>query len=290
MTAPAYLYRGSVMHARLKPKPHRFSYRVFSLLVDLDRLGAAARQSWLFSVNRFNLLAFHERDFGEGAARGLREHVDALLRQAGLGQSCARVLLLCYPRLFGYAFNPLAIYYCLDEAGEPCAMIYEVRNTFGQKHSYVAPIRCGDLDVRGVHQQCDKLLYVSPFLGMAMRYRFRLSRPGESLRVRILENDSDGPILAATFSGRREALSTPGLLRALLAVPLLTFKVVAGIHYEAFRLWWKGIAVKRRPAPPPPVSFGAVGPTPRDRTIGAAPAVGRALDSDAARPTPYTTR
>ena len=258
MNEPACLYRGSVMHARMKPRAHRFAYRVYSILLDLDQLDAAGRSSRLFSVNRFNLFSFYEGDFGAGQG-GLRLHVDDVLRQAGLGEACARVLLLCTPRLLGYAFNPLAIYYCLGAADEPRALIYEVRNTFGQKHSYVAPIRPGEADARGVRQERDKLFYVSPFLGMTMRYRFRISRPGETLTVRILESDSAGPVLAATFSGRREAFSTVGLARAFLAVPLLTFKIVAGIYYEALRLWWKGIGIKPRPPAPALVSFDADG-------------------------------
>ena len=253
----ASLYFGKVMHARMKPKAHRFSYGVYSLLIDLDRLDAAANQSWLFSVNRFNLFSFYERDFGAGATPGLRVHVDTALRQAGMNERCARVQLLCYPRLMGFAFNPLAIYYCYNVSGALTALIYEVRNTFGQKHSYVAPLLPGETDAPGVRQAREKLFYVSPFLDMAMRYRFRLSAPGATLQVRILESDAGGPILAATFSGRQETITTASLTRAFFAVPLLTFKIVAGINYEALKLWLKGVSVKRRPAPPPALSYGA---------------------------------
>ena len=272
----ASLYRGTVMHARMKPKTHRFVYSVYSLLIDLDRLDAAASQSRLFSLNRFNLFAFYERDFGAGDARGLRAHVDRALAQAGLAERCASVMLLCYPRLLGFAFNPLAIYYCYGADGELTALIYEVRNTFGQKHSYVAPVKAGEADAPGVHQARDKLFYVSPFLDMALSYSFRLSRPGAALHVRILETDADGPVLAATFAGRQEKLTTASLIRAFFAVPMLTFKVVAGINYEALKLWAKGITVKARPAPPPPLSFAgkpeALDRTPaRDNSAGAGP-------------------
>lgn len=254
----ASLYSGKVMHARMKPKAHRFSYSVYSLLIDLDRLNEAAAQSALFSVNRFNLFAFHERDFGAGDARGLRAYVSRALARAGMAEGCASVLLLCYPRLFGFAFNPLAIYYCFGADGALSALIYEVRNTFGEKHSYVAPVKPGEADAPGVRQARDKLFYVSPFLDMALRYRFRLSRPGPALHVRILESDAEGPILAATFAGVQEKLATGSLIRAFFAVPLLTFKVVAGIHYEALKLWLKGVSVKTRPAPPPPLSVDGV--------------------------------
>ena len=253
---PASLYRGKVMHARMKPKVHRFTYRVYALLIDLDRLAQASRQSGLFSVNRFNLLSFYERDFGAGAATGLRAHVNSALAQAGMPGGCARVALLCYPRLLGFAFNPLTVYYCFDDGDALCALIYEVRNTFGQKHSYVAPVRPGEVDAPGVRQERDKLFYVSPFLDMPLHYRFRLSKPGAALSLRILENDATGPVLAATFSGTQERLTTSSLLRAFFAVPLLTFKIVAAINFEALRLWLKGVTIKARPTPPVAMSFG----------------------------------
>jgi uncharacterized protein len=266
----ASLYRGKVMHARMKPKAHRFSYKVYSLFIDIGKLEEADKQSPLFSVNRFNLLAFHEGDFGDGRARGLRDYVDRALAQAGLTKKCAKVQVLCYPRLLGFAFNPLAIYYCFDAGGALRALIYEVRNTFGQKHSYVAPLTAAETGAPGARQERAKLFYVSPFLDMAMTYRFRLSAPAENLHVRILETDAEGPVLAATFSGTREPLTTASLLRSVLAVPLLTFKVVAGIHYEALKLWWKGVSFKPRPAPPPARSVkgrfqGGLDPAP-DRT------------------------
>ena len=272
----ASLYRGKVMHARMKPKAHRFSYKVYSLLIDLDRLQEASGQSPLFSVNRFNLLAFHERDFGAGSARGLRAHVDAALKQAGLKERCAKVRLLCYPRLFGFAFNPLAIYYCYDADGELTALIYEVRNTFGQKHSYVAPLLPGETDAPGVRQSREKLFYVSPFLDMAMSYRFRLSAPGEALQVRILVSDAQGPVLAAAISGIRETITSASLARAFFAVPLLTVKIVAGIRYEALKLWLKGVSIKPRPAPPAALSFGAA--THGPAAPGARPDMTRGVD------------
>ena len=150
------------------------------------------------------------------------------------------VLLLCYPRLLGYTFNPLSVYFCYGDDDRLSLIIYEVRNTFGEIHSYVLPVRPGEVSAAGVRQAQDKLFYVSPFVEMAMRYHFRISPPGERVKLRILETDCEGPLLAATFSGRRQPLTTRSLLRAFAALPLVTLKIVAAIHWEALRLWLKG--------------------------------------------------
>jgi hypothetical protein len=243
----AALYFGEVMHARLKPMGHRFSYRVMSLLIDLDRLGDADRLSPLFAVNRAALYSFHEGDHGARDGSSLRNYVQARAAAHGIDLSGGRVLLLCYPRLFGYAFNPLSVYFCYRADGGLALLIYEVRNTFGELHPYVLPVRAGDLSAAGVRQQQDKLFYVSPFVGMAMRYHFRISPPGEQVKLRILETDHDGPLLAATFIGRHRTLTTRALLRAFVALPLVTVKIIAAIHWEALRLWLKGARLVARP-------------------------------------------
>ena len=150
------------------------------------------------------------------------------------------MLLLCYPRLLGYTFNPLSVYFCYRADGELALLIYEVRNTFGDIHPYVLPVLSGEISDAGVRQQQDKLFYVSPFIEMAMRYHFRVLPPGERVQLRILETDREGPLLAATFNGRRRALNTRELLRAFFALPLVTMKIMAAIHWEALRLWLKG--------------------------------------------------
>lgn len=247
----ASLYRGVVMHARLKPVGHRFTYRVASLAIDLDRLADADAQSALFSVNRRNLFAFREADHGPGDGTALRPWIDALLRDARVDlRSPGRIILLCYPRILGYVFNPLSVYYCYDDADHLTALVYEVRNTFGERHAYVAPVRAGEASEAGIRQECQKLFHVSPFLGMGLRYRFRLRPPDETVAVRILECDDDGPILAATFSGRRVSLGTAALLRTFGAIPLQSLKIIAGIRWEALKLWLKGARYHARPIAP----------------------------------------
>ncbi|GAB4576852.1 MAG: DUF1365 domain-containing protein [Roseibium sp.] len=241
------LYCGPVMHHRMKPREHRFSYSVFSVLLDLDRLGDAAGQSRLFSVNRFNLLSFHEKDHGPRTGTSLRRHVDALLMRAGQAVP-ARVLLLAYPRVLGYGFNPLSVYYAFDRSDRLTALVYEVRNTFGGLHTYVTPVEPGQASEAGIRQEQRKEFYVSPFISMEQRYFFRMLPPGRSVRVRILEKDADGPLLAATFSGSYRRLCTAEILKACAKVPLLTYKVIGAIHWEAFKIWRKRVPFHRRPS------------------------------------------
>ena len=247
--APAALYFGEVMHARLKPMGHRFSYRVMSLLIDLDQLDAADRRSPLFGVNRAALYSFHEKDHGERVGSSLRAYAQRCATPHGVDLTGGRVQLLCYPRLLGYTFNPLSVYFCYRAGGALALVIYEVRNTFGEIHAYALPVRPGEITEAGLRQQQEKLFYVSPFIGMAMRYHFRVSPPGERVKLRILETDRGEPLLAATFSGNRRALTTYALLRAFISLPLVTLKIVAAIHWEAARLWLKGARLAPRPLP-----------------------------------------
>lgn len=242
----AALYVGKVMHARLKPVGHRFSYRVMSLLIDLDRLEIADRQTPLFGVNRRALYSFHEADHGPRDGSSLRDYAQRCAAGHGIDLAGGRVLLLCYPRLFGYAFNPLSVYFCYQAGGQLALAIYEVRNTFGEIHAYVLPVNGSDTGPAGIRQEQDKRFYVSPFIEMETRYRFRLVAPQEHVKLRILETDCEGPLLSATFNGCRRALTTKELLRSLFSLPAVTLKIIAAIHWEALRLWLKGVQLVPR--------------------------------------------
>ena len=244
--AAAALYFGEVMHARLKPMGHRFSYRVMSLWIDLDRLSEANLQSRLFGVNRAALYSFHEADHGERDGSPLRAYAQRCAAKHEIDLAGGRVWLLCYPRLLGYTFNPLSVYFCYRADGELALLIYEVRNTFGDIHPYALSVMPGDISKAGVRQAHDKAFYVSPFIEMTMRYHFRVTPPAQQLKLRILETDRDGPLLAATFNGYRRDLTTAALLRSFFALPLVTFKIVAAIHWEALRLWVKGVRLVPR--------------------------------------------
>ena len=245
------LYTGTVTHQRLRPRRHRLRYRVFWLLLDLDEIDDLAGQLKFFSRNHFNLLSFHDRDYGAGTAEPLRSQIERHMRTAGLDSDGGPIRLLTMPRLLGYVFNPISIYFCYCRTGPLAATIYEVNNTFGERHSYVVPVTDdGGASGQPIRQSCDKSLYVSPFLDMNMTYAFRVTPPAERVRIAISTNDAEGPILLALLSARQAKLSDPSLAFAFASHPLLTLKVIAGIHWEALLIWLKGIALRSRPAPP----------------------------------------
>ena len=240
------LYPGEVMHHRLEPVRHRFVYRVFSLLLDLDQLAELDRRLRVFSVNRANLVSFLERDHGARDGTPLRPWVEVRLREHGLDPAGGRIFLLCFPRVLGYVFNPLSIYYCYDRSGGLAAVLYEVKNRCGEQHAYVLPVARAAAGAP-VRQSCDKRFYVSPLIAMDARYRFKLGAPGERLSVVIQEEVARRTSLVATLTARRRPLTDRQLVLAILRLPLMTFKVIAAIHYEALRLWLKGAPLQSRP-------------------------------------------
>lgn len=249
--APLTIYRGQVMHHRMRPKVHRFSYKVYAVLMDLDRQHEIDGMSPALSHNRWNLFSLHDRDHGPADGSALRPWANSLFAEAGLSEPPARLLLLCYPRILGAVFNPLSVYYGYDKNDRLVGVIYEVRNTFGERHSYVAKVEDGQMTPAGLRQERAKLFFVSPLMDMAMRYTFNLKPPSDAITIRILEQDADGPILAATFHGEAVPVSTASLFAEAMRVPFLTAKVVGAIHFEALRLWLKGIKLRDRPPAPP---------------------------------------
>ncbi len=241
------LYTGRVLHHRFSPKTHRLVYRVFSLLLDLDELPALDRDLRFFSWNCRNLISFHNADHGPADGGDLKSYAHGLCLEAGAETGLGRVELLCYPRLWGYAFNPLSVYFCYDRDDRVAAMIYEVRNTFGQRHSYVLP-RNGDSGV--MRHRCEKQFYVSPFMGMEAEYQFRVAEPGEKMNLAIRQSTGGTPMMNAAFLGDRQPLTADTLVAAVARNPMMTFKVMAGIHWEAVKLWRKGLSFHKRPAPP----------------------------------------
>jgi len=242
MTRQSALYTGFVMHRRLAPRHHRFRYRVFAMLLDLDELAGLDRGLWLFGWNRWAPLSFHNADHGDGAS--LHAWLDRLLAEANIVADGPR-RVLCYPRIFGYVFNPLSVWFCHGADGALKAIVYEVHNTYDERHAYVMAAQTAGGAVR---HDCAKDFYVSPFLTRDCRYHFRIAPPGARVGVAIHETENGKAILNASFAGRRRTLGDGALLAMLLAYPLMTLKVVVAIHYEAVRLMLKG--VRRHPHAP----------------------------------------
>ena len=241
------LYGGKVVHQRHRPKTHRLEYKVFSLLLDLDELPKLDESLRLFGHNRRALFSLLDRDHGTGDGSDLRNHIREHLGDAGITGADGPIRLLCYPRVLGYVFNPLSVFYCYDKNDQLKAVVYEVNNTHGERHSYVIPIAA---DSRPVRHSCDKVLFVSPFMPMDCSYRFHINRPEQRLHLFIHETQQGIPILDAWFTGRREPLTDRTLLRSALKIPLLSLKIIIGIHWEAAKLWSKGLPIFRHPPAP----------------------------------------
>jgi len=242
---PAQILTARVVHVRHRPFRHRLEYRIWSLLLDLDRAEEAARSSRLFRLERPGLVSFRARDHGARDGSPLRPWVEQQCAAAGLAAP-ARIRLLALPRVFGYVFNPITLYFCSDAAGRDMAVVYEVKNTFGDQHAYLA---C--LNGPGPYRhEVGKTFHVSPFIGMNARYRFQLLLRDDRFSLVIDETEADERLLTASMVGRLAPMTDAALARCLIRLPWVTVKVIAGIHWHAWQLWRKGAAFHSRLPPP----------------------------------------
>jgi DUF1365 family protein len=263
MTRRSTAFTGHVVHARHRPRAHRLRYGVFYLLLDLDEIADLDRSSRLFTYNRPGLFSFHDRDHGPRDGNPLRAWVDTQLSAAGIDPTGGRVSILCLPRILGYAFNPLSVYFCHDRDDRLTAVLYQVANTFGESHTYLVAQQSQEPEENGtydpdatLHHGFDKVFHVSPFIPMDCRYDITLRPPGADVSIVIRESDRDGPLLAATLHAQRVELTDKFLASTILRYPLLTLKVIAGIHWDALRLWLKRTPLVRHTTPPAnPVSI-----------------------------------
>ena len=232
------IYNGTVIHKRFKPKIHYFKYKVFSLLLDLSELEHLSKKIKFFSHNKFNLISFYEKDHGNRDGSSLVSWVKKNLEDNNINSEKVKIKLLCYPRILGYVFNPLSVFYIYNESQKLISILYEVKNTFGEQHTYIFKV---DNDQNLYQHNCSKKFHVSPFIEMNCKYFFRLLKPGEKISVIIDQYQTNEKILYASQDGQRVDLNTKELIKSYLRHPLMTFKIISAIHFEAFKLWIKGI-------------------------------------------------
>ncbi|MBK5934659.1 hypothetical protein C8N32_103209 [Rhodovulum imhoffii] len=241
--------RGQTYHARRGAVDHAFRYTVDYVLLDAE--DAAPQKPALFSRNRGNLAALHDVDHGgtPGEGRGVA-WVREVLAAHHLGAVDGRVDLLAQPRVLGHQFNPVSFWLCHGQNGRLRAVIAEVNNTFGDRHSYL----CHHPDQRPITPSdtlaAQKIFHVSPFQKLAGTYRFRFDIGEERVGVWIDYSDGAEGGVYATLTGRRRALGNREILMSLVRRPLGSRRVLALIHWHALRLFLKGASYRRRPEPP----------------------------------------
>ena len=247
-------YVGRVRHVRHRPVAHRFDSSMMMGLFDLDELDRLDAEVRGFGVDRHSPIGFHTADHGAADGSPLRPWAVERLADAGIDAAAAEgpIRLLCMPRTFGFGFDPITVWFLHFADGTPSALIHEVRNTFGDRHAYVAPI--DDPRHTPWRQGADKTMHVSPFFDRGGRYDFRIVPPtaeeGSPVSVRIVYGDDDGPLLTASFAGVRRPFTTLGTLGAIAHTPAVAQKAIVGIHLEALRIWRKGVAYRSVPEAP----------------------------------------
>ena len=237
------IYNGTVIHKRFKPKIHFFKYNIFSLLIDLYELEELDKKIKFFSFNKFNLISFYEKDHGDRDGSSLIQWVKKNLKENNINSEDIKIKLLCYPRIFGYVFNPLSVFFIYDLSDKLISILYEVKNTFGEQHTYIFKV---EDNAKFFEHNCSKKFHVSPFIEMNCNYFFRILKPGEKISIIIDQYQLDEKILYASQDGKRVNFNTKELIKSYLKHPLMTFKIISAIHFEAFKLWTKGIKIIQR--------------------------------------------
>ena len=237
------IYNGQVIHKRFKPKEHFFKYKVFSLLLDLSELNLLDKELKIFSYNKFNILSFYDIDHGPRDGTSLISWVKENLNNNNINSNEIKIKLLCYPRVWGYIFNPLSIFFVYDKNSNLISILYEVKNTFGEQHTYVFKI---DKNNQLLEHSCKKKFHVSPFIEMNCLYYFKILKPTDKLSVVINQNDDSGKLLFASQDGLKNELNNKNLMISYISNPLMSFKIIGAIHFEAFKLWIKGIKLVKK--------------------------------------------
>ena len=238
----SFIYNGTVIHKRFKPKIHFFKYKVFSFLIDLSELETLDKTIKFFSYNKFNLVSFFDKDHGDRDGSSLTNWVKKNLKQNNINCENITIKLLCYPRIFGYVFNPLSVFYVYNDHNDLISILYEVKNTFGEQHTYVFKVSNNNM----IQHNCQKKFHVSPFIEMNCNYFFKILKPADKISVIIDQYQLDEKILYASQDGKRTDFTTSELIKSYLKHPLMTLKIISAIHYEALKLWIKGIKLVKK--------------------------------------------
>ncbi len=235
------IYNGVVTHTRFKPVKHFLKYKTFSFFIDLDEIDKLDKDNPIFSYNKFNIFSFYDKDHGDRNGKSLKTWVLSNLKRFDINENINKIKLLCYPRIFGYVFNPLSIFYCYEN-NLLKAIFYEVKNTFNEQHTYIFKVKDNNM----IDQKCKKKFYVSPFMDMDTYYNFKLLNPNENLSISIKQTDKEDIVLSAVQTGKRKEFTFKQLMLNFFKYPLMSFKIISAIHFEALLLWLKGAIYRKR--------------------------------------------
>ena len=247
----AGLYTGILRHRRFHPRKHEFTYKLFMAWLDVDRIPEMMAESPWTSYNRFNWASFEERDHFGDPGVSLRERVVQDARTHGVSVPDGPIFLLTHLRYLGYCFNPISFYYCYDRSGHLDTVLAEVNSTFGESRNYWLSPQNRRPSANALHYRCPKTMHVSPFMGMNLDYDFVLTEPDAKLVAQMTTSER-GPTPQVFFDATLTLQHQPwsALSRALLRHPWMTAKVIAAIHWQALRLFLKGVPVFREVAKP----------------------------------------
>ena len=235
------IYNGVVTHTRFKPVKHFLKYKTFSFFIDLDEIDKLDKDNPIFSYNKFNIFSFYDKDHGDRNGKSLKTWVLSNLKRFDINENINKIKLLCYPRIFGYVFNPLSIFYCYEN-NLLKAIFYEVKNTFNEQHTYIFKVKDNNM----IDQKCKKKFYVSPFMDMDTYYNFKLLNPNEKLSISIKQTDKKDTVLTAVQTGKRKEFTFKQLILNFFRYPLMSVKIISAIHFEALLLWKKGAIYRKR--------------------------------------------
>ncbi len=248
--AAAYLCRSRVRHRRFDRFRYDFVYPFFRVWVDIDRLSRVDRASRIFRYNRPGAVSLRDRDHGARDDSPLRPWLEGHLEAHGVTNAQGPIYLFAFPRILGYGFNPLSLWFAYSEEHSLKAVLFEVHNTFGERHSYLVH-RAGETLTWPIRSHHDKTFYVSPFLPMDLRYAFALYRTGERLRVVVKDYTPEGELkLVAIEDTYVRPLTDRSLGMAVARFPFSSLRAMALIHWQALKLWFRGARPYRRPSPP----------------------------------------
>ena len=239
------LYKGRTTHVRFTPFERRFNYRIFMIDIDIDRLSEASKSSWLFSVGRPNLFSFKRKDHGGRESTALRPWAESEFAKADITLNGGSIRLVTFPRGLFYKFAPISVWYGYGSEGDLRGVIYEVNNTFGETHCYIAKAGNG----RSQHKS-NKNFHVSPFWDVTGQYRFTIHPIGKTMNV-IVDSIVDGErIHMANIKAKALPATTGNFLKTAVTKPLSALGVTIGIHWEALWLWLRGAGYRSKPIPP----------------------------------------